>query len=45
MVEFVATGLKKTKGRISAKRLLPAARAFCHEGLDRDFRLSYLRWV
>lgn len=35
---MVAAGVKKTEGRISAKRLLPAARAAGYEGSDRNFR-------
>jgi transposase len=38
VAELVAAGVKKTEGRISAKRLLPAARAAGYEGSDRNFR-------
>jgi hypothetical protein len=34
----VAERVKKSSGRITAKRLLPAARAAGCEGSDRDFR-------
>jgi len=36
--ELVAGRIEKTKGRISAKRLLPAARAAGYEGSARNFR-------
>ena len=36
---LVAERVKKTLGRISAKRLLPAARAAGYQGSDRNFRL------
>jgi transposase len=35
---LVAAKIEETKGRISAKRLLPAARAAGYEGSDRNFR-------
>jgi hypothetical protein len=35
---LVAERVGKTSGRISAKRLLPAARAAGYEGSDRNFR-------
>ena len=35
---LVATTIEQTKGKISAKRLLPAARAAGYEGSDRNFR-------
>jgi transposase len=35
---LVASKITETKGRISAKRLLPAARAAGYEGSDRNFR-------
>jgi transposase len=35
---LVATKIEETKGKISAKRLLPAARAAGYEGSDRNFR-------
>jgi transposase len=35
---LVATKITETQGRISAKRLLPAARAAGYEGSDRNFR-------
>ena len=35
---LVAERVKKTQGRISAKRLLPAARAAGYAGSDRNFR-------
>jgi hypothetical protein len=35
---LVAERVEKTSGRISAKRLLPAARAAGYQGSDRDFR-------
>ena len=35
---LVAERVKKTSGRISAKRLLPAARAAGYQGSDRNFR-------
>ncbi|RHW29047.1 IS21 family transposase, partial [Nocardioides immobilis] len=38
VAELVAAGVKKTEGRISAKRLLPAARAAGYAGSDRNFR-------
>jgi hypothetical protein len=38
VVELVAERVKKTQGRISAKRLLPAARAAGYEGSARNFR-------
>jgi transposase len=38
VAELVAANVKKTEGRISAKRLLPAARAAGYEGSDRNFR-------
>ncbi len=38
VAELVAANVKKTSGRISAKRLLPAARAAGYEGSDRNFR-------
>ena len=38
VVELVAARVEKTKGRISAKRLLPAARAGGYEGSARNFR-------
>ena len=36
--ELVAEKVAKTFGKISAKRLLPAARAVGYEGSDRNFR-------
>ena len=36
--ELVAEKVAKTFGKISAKRLLPAARAAGYEGSDRNFR-------
>lgn len=36
--ELVADKLNRTKGRISAKRLLPAVRAAGYDGSDRNFR-------
>ena len=36
--ELVAGRIAKTKGRITAKRLLPAARAAGYEGSARNFR-------
>ncbi|HEX6198009.1 MAG TPA: IS21 family transposase [Jiangellaceae bacterium] len=38
VTELVAAKVKATSGRISAKRLLPAARAAGYEGSDRNFR-------
>jgi transposase len=38
VVELVAKRVEKTKGRITAKRLLPAARAAGYEGSARNFR-------
>ena len=38
VAELVAERVEKTKGRISAKRLLPAARAAGYEGSARNFR-------
>jgi transposase len=38
VAELVAASVKKTAGKISAKRLLPAARAVGYEGSDRNFR-------
>ena len=38
VVDLVAQRVAKTKGRISAKRLLPAARAEGYGGSDRNFR-------
>jgi transposase len=38
VADLVATKVKDTKGKISAKRLLPAARAAGYEGSDRNFR-------
>ncbi|HEX5533513.1 MAG TPA: IS21 family transposase [Actinomycetales bacterium] len=38
VAELVAANVKKTAGRISAKRLLPAARAAGYAGSDRNFR-------
>lgn len=38
VAELVAASVKKTAGKISAKRLLPAARAAGYEGSDRNFR-------
>ncbi len=38
VAELVAAGVDKTGGRISAKRLLPAARAAGYQGSDRNFR-------
>jgi transposase len=38
VAELVAERVKKTHGRISAKRLLPAARAAGYEGSPRNFR-------
>jgi transposase len=38
VAELVAQRVDKTKGRISAKRLLPAARAAGYSGSDRNFR-------
>jgi transposase len=38
VAELVADKVAKTSGRISAKRLLPAARAAGYEGSDRNFR-------
>jgi transposase len=38
VVELVVERVEKTKGRISAKRLLPAARAAGYEGSARNFR-------
>ena len=38
VAELVAASVKKTEGRISAKRLLPAARAAGYGGSDRNFR-------
>ncbi|MGH3599106.1 MAG: IS21 family transposase [Pseudonocardiaceae bacterium] len=38
VAELVAAGVKKTAGKVSAKRLLPAARAAGYEGSDRNFR-------
>ena len=35
---LVATKIEETKGKISAKRLLPAARAAGYGGSDRNFR-------
>lgn len=36
--ELIAASVKKTAGKISAKRLLPAARAAGYQGSDRNFR-------
>jgi transposase len=38
VIELVAQRVAKTKGRITAKRLLPAARAAGYVGSDRNFR-------
>ena len=38
VIELVAERVEKTKGRITAKRLLPAARAAGYEGSARNFR-------
>jgi len=38
VADLVAEGVAKTFGKISAKRLLPAARAAGYEGSDRNFR-------
>lgn len=38
VADLVAAGVEKTAGRISAKRLLPAARAAGYAGSDRNFR-------
>jgi len=38
VADLVAQRVDKTKGRISAKRLLPAARAAGYSGSDRNFR-------
>ena len=38
VVDLVAQRVEKTKGRISAKRLLPAAKAAGYVGSDRNFR-------
>ena len=38
VTELVAQRVEKTKGRITAKRLLPAARAAGYAGSDRNFR-------
>ena len=38
VTELVAQRVEKTKGRITAKRLLPVARAAGYAGSDRDFR-------
>jgi len=38
VADLVGDRLKKTQGRISAKRLLPAARAAGYAGSDRNFR-------
>ena len=38
VAELVTAGVKKTSGRISAKRLLPAARTAGYAGSDRNFR-------
>jgi transposase len=38
VAELVAASVAKTVGKISAKRLLPAARAAGYEGSDRNFR-------
>ena len=38
VTELVAERVEKTKGRITAKRLLPAARAAGYEGSARNFR-------
>jgi transposase len=38
VAELVAQRVEKTKGRITAKRLLPAARAAGYDGSDRNFR-------
>jgi transposase len=38
VAELVAASVKKTAGKISAKRLLPAARAAGYAGSDRNFR-------
>ena len=40
VADLVAERVKDTSGRISAKRLLPAARAAGHEGSARNFRRS-----
>ena len=38
VAQLVADRVDKTRGRISAKRLLPAARAAGYGGSDRNFR-------
>src|SRR5450759_3825666 len=38
VADLVAERVKKSSGRIAAKRLLPAARAGGYEGSDRNFR-------
>jgi transposase len=38
VTELVAQRVEKTKGRITAKRLLPAAKAAGYDGSDRNFR-------
>jgi hypothetical protein len=38
VAELVARRVRKTRGRITAKRLLPAARAVGYAGSDRNFR-------
>lgn len=38
VVDLVAEQVKETSGRISAKRLLPSARAAGYAGSDRNFR-------
>jgi hypothetical protein len=38
VIELVAERVEKTKGKITAKRLLPAARAASYEGSARNFR-------
>ena len=38
VIELVADRVKSTSGRVSAKRLLPAARAAGYAGSDRNFR-------
>jgi transposase len=38
VAELVAASVKKTAGKVSAKRLLPAARAAGYAGSDRNFR-------
>lgn len=46
VADLVAEQVAKTVGKISAKRLLPAARAAGYAGSDRNFRaLLTLSWV